>query len=228
MFTFPRAQQNSRWAGQQALIGGLIRWFGGPGLGLCFGFSTLWVKLGAPFINCATALQTEQDDVSAAQQMLSKAMQGGDMLTSLSDTAEDIIEREPTRKTAYVDGVASHIILDILQSTGACHFVVSFCFAGSPAGDGAHAIAVSFDAGETGRLFDPNYGVGAYQSRTNLCNDLHALLASYVVPGGHVTASYLLKFDHIAAPDAQQIDSDDEFGAFQSGGVAKSAGSHGF
>jgi hypothetical protein len=193
MFTFPRAQQNRRWEGQGVLFGGAIPWFGGAGLGVCFGFSTLWVRIGAPF-DCFDALRARKEAVGEAQEGLSGAMQAYEVLMALGTTAEEIIGRPSTRETAYVDGVASHIILDILQRTGARHFVVSFYFVGSPEGDGAHAIAVSFDAGETGRLFDPNYGVGAYQSRTDLCNDLHALLATYVVPSGHVTASYLLEF----------------------------------
>ncbi|WP_260961032.1 YopT-type cysteine protease domain-containing protein [Pseudomonas citri] len=206
MFTFPRAHQSRRWEGQGALFGGAIPWFGGDGLGVCFGFSTLWVKIGAPY-NCFDALQARKDAIAEAQQGLSDNMIY-DVSMALDTTAESIIGRGSTRETSYVGGIASHIVLDILQAAGARHFVISFYYVDGPQGSGGHAIGASFDAGQTGRLFDPNYGIGSYQSRSDLCNDLHALLASYVVPGGHVTESYLLEFDH-------EADSDDEFGDFQ-------------
>ncbi|MCQ6257408.1 YopT-type cysteine protease domain-containing protein [Pseudomonas sp. Q11] len=202
MFTFPRAHQSRRWEGQGALFGGGIPWYGGEGLGVCFGFSTLWAKIGAPF-DCFATLRARKEDVSRTQEMLSESMTLGE-LVAMGSTADAVIGRDSIKETAYADGVASHIVLDVLQRTGARHFIISFYFVGGPQGRGAHAIAASFDEGQTGRLFDPNYGVGAYQSRTHLCNDLHALLASYVVPGGHVTESYLLEFDH-----------EDAFGEFQ-------------
>lgn len=209
MFTFPRAQQVRRWEGQGDLLGGGIPYFGEDSLGVCFGFSSLWVKLGAPYA-CFDTLQGESQAVIEAQRKLTQAMHAYEVPMALGVIAEKVIDRDSVRETAYVDGVASHIVLDILQSAGARHFVVSFYFSGGPQGAGGHAIGVSFDAGQTGRLFDPNYGIGTYQSRTNLCNDLHALLASYVVPGGHVTESYLLEFGHVATDD------DVEFGDFQS------------
>ncbi|SEE20612.1 YopT-type cysteine protease domain-containing protein [Pseudomonas kilonensis] len=202
MFTFPRSHQNRRWEGQGTLFGGGLPWYGGDSLGVCFGFSTLWVDIGAPY-DCFDALQARKEAIADAQQGLTANMFLG-VSIALEDTAESIIGRAPSRVVSYVGGVASHIILDILQRPGAHHFIISFYYVDGPEGGGGHAIAASFDDGQTGRLFDPNYGVGAYQSRTDLCNDLHALLASYVVPGGHVTESYLLEFDH-----------DDGFGAFQ-------------
>jgi hypothetical protein len=207
MFTFPRAHQSTRWQGQGTLFGGAIPWFGGDGLGVCFGFSTLWVKIGAPF-DCFQALQSRKAAIAETQEALSGAMHMYEVRMALATTAEDIIGSNTVSETAYVDGVASHIVLDILQRAGARHYVVSFYFSGGPEGAGAHAIGVSFDAGQTGRLFDPNYGIGTYQSRTDLCNDLHGLLASYVVPNGHISASYLLEF--------AVVDDDDGFGDFVS------------
>ncbi|WP_210642946.1 YopT-type cysteine protease domain-containing protein [Pseudomonas sp. Tri1] len=169
---------------------------------MCFGFSTLWVEIGAPY-DCFDALQARKEEIADAQQGLTANMMLG-VSMALEATAEAIIGRDSAGVTSYIDGVASHIILDILQRPGARHFIISFYYVDGPQGGGGHAIAASFDDGQTGRLFDPNYGVGAYQSRTDLCNDLHALLASYVVPGGHVTESYLLEFD-----------SEDAFGEFQ-------------
>ncbi|MBD9463226.1 YopT-type cysteine protease domain-containing protein [Pseudomonas sp. Pdm06] len=209
MFTFPRAQQVRRWEGQGDLLGGGMPYFGVDSLGVCFGFSSLWVKLGAPYA-CFDVLQGESQAVIKAQRELTQAMHVYDVLMALGVIAESVIGRNSVKETAYANGVASHIVLDILQSVGARHFVVSFYFSAGPQGAGGHAIGVSFDAGQTGRLFDPNYGIGSYQSRTDLSNDLHALLASYVVPGGHVTQSYLLEFGHVVTDD------DFEFGAFQS------------
>jgi len=207
MFIFPRAQQSRRWEGQGDLLGGGIPWFGVDSLGVCFGFSTLWIKLGAPY-NCFDALRAESRAVIETQRKLTHAMEGFEVLMAMATTAEGIMGASTVNETPYVDGVASHIVLDILQRAGARHFVVSFYFSGGLEGAGGHAIGVSFDAGQTGRLFDPNYGIGAYQSRTDLCNDLHGLLASYVVPNGHVSASYLLEF--------AVVDDDDGFGDFMS------------
>lgn len=105
MFTFPRSSQNTRWEGQSALFGGPIPYFGGGGLGVCFGFSTLWVKVGAPF-DCVGALQARKEAVSEAQEGLTASMKLG-VLMAVGITAEMIIERNTSRETSYVDGVAS-------------------------------------------------------------------------------------------------------------------------
>ncbi|WP_460320645.1 YopT-type cysteine protease domain-containing protein [Pseudomonas ogarae] len=215
MFTFPRAHQSRRWEGQGALFGGAIPWFGGDGLGVCFGFSTLWVAIGAPY-DCIDALRARREEIAEAQQRLTANMFLG-VRAALDITAELIIGRGSSGDESYLGGVASHIILDIHQRPGPRHFIISFYYVDGPQGGGGHAIAASFDDGQTGRLFDPNYGVGTYQSRTDLCNDLHALLASYVAPGGHVTESYLLEFDHVVGVE---VDSEDEFGDYQKAAAA--------
>ncbi|WP_248745774.1 C58 family peptidase [Pseudomonas sp. MWU12-2037] len=194
MFTFPRAHQKTQWQGQGSLLDGLIPYFGGDSLGVCFGISALWIKIDAPF-DCISALRDKKEEIEAAQKWLTEEMEH-DPLVALDSIANETIGPSSIPGRRYADGVASHIILDIHQANQAQHYIVAFYYTGGLQGTGGHAIAVSFDEVEMGKILDPNYGVASYQSRTSLCNDLHGLLASYVVPSGHITESYLLEFDN--------------------------------
>lgn len=123
-----------------------------------------------------------------------------DAMTNLS-----IVWAAGARRRKYADGIASHAILDILTAAEAFHYVLSFLYVeGDGQGTAGHAVGVSFEDPQSGKLMDPNYGVGTYPSRSALCSDLHELLATYCRPRGHIMKSYLLEFDN-----------DNAFGDFQ-------------
>ncbi len=199
MFGFPRAISKETWNGQGDLFGGLLPYYGGGSLGLCFGASVMWVINGAPAAAQAFCRQKVEDIKRCQQQMHlnGQTFSSSPRKQLIEFSADDISNNTTYALTTY--DPASHVVLDIVDKPVLSDCVLCFYYVSSPSeGEGGHAIAISFAAPNQGRLFDPNWGCAGYNARAALCNDLHGLLATYVV-GGRLTETYLLSYEVFGA-----------------------------
>lgn len=202
MFTFPKASSKTTWNGQGELWDdrGMLPYLGGDSLGLCYGMSALWIKGGAP-PDVKTLVSNKKSEILEVQTGLRQNAGAGEK--SMIDFTADDAGLVVTDNSVYGEP-ASVAILDLLGSTATYHYLLSFYYTTRLGVAQGHAVGISFDSPSTGQIFDPNYGVGTYTSRSLLCDDLHKMLATYVAEGGHVTKIYL-----------QAVDNVDAFGEFQ-------------
>lgn len=196
MFTFPLAADRRTWAGQGALVG-CVPASADDSLGACFGICCGWLgdlatleyKPAADDLGTIFATQAVMNSAlaSGVEHAIDVAAEAGGVETSI-----------PLR--SYPEGIASHVILDLLTATAGHSYLICFYYtsAASPRELG-HAIAVTCENADRGRILDPNFGIGEYGTRTSLCNDLHNLLRSYVGARGALTASHMLEHDPFAA-----------------------------
>jgi hypothetical protein len=203
MFTFPQAASRTVWFGQGDIWGehGMLPYLGSNSLGLCYGMSAIWIKQGAPS-GAIGIVRNNKQKILKVQKSL-REMESTDVQTMLTWSAQDA-ELDVLNLRTYGEP-ASHVILDLLASNQTHSHILAFYYRSGGTTHG-HAIGISFDSPTTGLLFDPNYGIGTYTSRSLLCDDLHRLLATYVQGGGHVTSAYL-----------QSVDNPDAFGDFVHG-----------
>ena len=203
MFQFPKSSTKTTWSSQAELWGekGLMPYLGNEALGLCFGMASIWVKDNAPY-EVKKLVQSKKDKITKVQiALMENSSTGMAMMWWTATQCIHLAFVKPDNRNYVFKKNVDELLLEVVGGKKAEHHVISFYFRDKNDEEGAHAIGVSL-SDTTGSIFDPNYGIGVYESRLLLGSDLEKLIHTYGSP---------TKANVITIPN------DDDFGDFQYG-----------